>query len=121
MSKVYTNRSNATRAAKKQFGTDYTVTGSGKEWTVAPKAKAPRAKRAPGTRGEINPASPQNARALKLMRRANGVSVKEGAAILGVEQHTFRGLVSRLRNVVEGITVGLVFRTVRYHAPPDAA
>jgi hypothetical protein len=131
--KIYTNRSNAARAAKKQFGAgNFVVTGSGKEWGFEAKTGAPEVKEAkpakakakaePKVKRDVKLSDqPQMQKLIKLMQRASGVTVVEAAEALGgIEQHTVRGSVSRLRKEIKAITVTREVRTVRYHLAKDA-
>lgn len=132
--KTYTNRSNAARAAKKAHGQGgYVITGGGAAWTFhakgattpaaeKPAPKSAKEKRVARTGGKKRlQDQPQMRKAIKLMQRANGVSVDEGSQALGTNKDTFRGMVSRLRAVVSGITVGREFSIVRYRLDPESS
>lgn len=131
--KTYTARGNCARAAKKALGknakagVDFTIvthqsTTDGGKPTYSFEAKA-KAKTAKAPKGERKPRvkkrlidQPKCQKALKLMRRESGVTVAQGASLLEVEPHTFRGMVSRMRKDDKSITVGREFKKVVYRA-----
>ena len=117
--KVYTNRSNCSRAAKAELGktalcgVEFTIDGSGKEWRWAPKAKpakepkAPRRKLAPGEQPDVR----KQPGMIALMAAITGTpaTVNELATQFSQEQHTVRGSISRLRTAgarIIGLRVG---------------
>lgn len=74
-------------------------------------AKAPKAKRAKKALWQ----QPAMYDVLKLMTRKDGATVQQIADKRECNKDTARGMVSRLRPVVSGITMGRVFKTVTYY------
>jgi hypothetical protein len=115
MSKTYTNKSNANRAGKKQYGAGkFVIAGSGKSFTVGPKAKRNRsntADKAPLA------GQPQMQTLIKAIRSHDGCTVSDGVKALGgVSRHTVRGAVSRLIEEGLKVTKAKQGRYVVYHA-----
>lgn len=140
-SKPYTNASNCIRAAKKAIGptaakdVNFTIDKDGPTaFTWSPKGDAANAaassaesaankpKRGKAKKGTKSPVArqPQAIAALKLAAREEGVTVAAGSKALGQQPHSFRGLMSRLRNE-RGVTAGVAFKIVTYYYKPTAA
>lgn len=117
--KTYTQRGNCARAARvalgknAKLGVDFTISGDDKKfvWTATAKpAKtetAPKAKRVKGEARIEN--QPQMQRIISLCSRKTGATIADIAASLGgIEEHTVRGAISRLKG--EG---GIEFTTTQ--------
>jgi hypothetical protein len=128
--KVYSNKSNCARGARTalknpraESGKDFTVVAVTGGFTFELPASKPKAEKVRRPRGGPKPSilgQPQAMRAIELCRRDGGCTVADGAKILDVEPHTFRGLISRCNAAGAGITKGRAFRVVTYIAPPAA-
>jgi len=119
--KTYSNRGNCIRAARSKLGKDakvgseFTISGAGNQWTFA----ATGSKKTGGARAKRRLRDqPQNVKTIKMMAREGGATVKQIAAALGgVEEHTVRGSVSRLRKEVT-ISVARTDGIVHYSVDP---
>lgn len=112
MTKTYTQRSNCVRAAKVALGktakpdVDFNITGSAPafSWVAIQKAPAPAgAKKPKRVKGDAQlKDQPQMVKLLAACASKDGATIESLATLLGgVEQHTVRAAISRLRG--EGI------------------